>query len=155
MGAIFQADIWCDDCAEKIKDDFYAGRFDNERELTRDEWEVAHGFDDEYNYDSDEYPKYCDEESESDCPEHCAGCHEFLENDLTSDGANYVKETVREDIRSGHTDSIACTVWAPFYSWIDWEDIGYCDSCGELRDDLDSDGYCSGCVECYDSADCY
>jgi hypothetical protein len=149
MAAIFQADIWCDDCAEKIKDDAYAGRFDHQRGMSRDDWEVEHGFDDERNYDSDEYPKWCDDEAESDCPQHCAGCSEFLGNDLTADGIEYVKDAVREDIESGRTDSIAVTEWMPFYDWIDFDGIGECSGCSAVRCELNEDYLCPDCAEKY------
>jgi hypothetical protein len=78
---------------------------------------------DESSYDSDEYPKYYRDDEESDSPCHCAGCQKFLENDLTSDGVEYVKNAVRDALESGDNDCIAITEWMPFYSyWIDFED---------------------------------
>lgn len=100
MAAIYCADIYCDDCAERIKRTITSGIVD---------------------CDSNQYPQYCDNNQESDTPEHCADCGVFFENDLTTDGADYVKETVREDIEFGHTDTIALTVWMPYYDWIDFD----------------------------------
>ncbi len=131
MGAIYQADIFCDDCAREIKRDLSANGFVSKLN--------AEGADihDEHTYDSDDYPKYCDEQSEADCPQHCAGCGEFLENALTSDGYDYVRDTVKRDIADGHKDSIACTVWAPYYDIetenpnSDYLDGMACPDCGQ------------------------
>lgn len=50
---------------------------------------------DEYSYDSDEYPKYVDDDTlESDSPDHCGDCGEFLENALTAEGLAYVREAI-------------------------------------------------------------
>jgi hypothetical protein len=144
MAGIFQADIFCDDCIERIKDDIYSGRFDHQRGLTRDEWEVEHGYDDERCYDSGEYPKWCGDDEESDCPQHC-GSHEdcinygelsdgfrygfCFGNSLTSDGIEYVREAVRD----GEEGGIARDVWAVEYSWIDFDE-------GDDDDDYDDCG---------------
>jgi len=55
--------------------------------------------DDETTYDSDDYPKgpYPDGGGEADSPQHCDGCAVFLENDLTSEGREYVQETINRD----------------------------------------------------------
>lgn len=134
MAGIYAADIYCDDCIEYIKE-----------RVTRDLWaerpesECPDGADclafadlgelkdylegmDERTYDSGDYPKGCYGSSESDCPEHCGDCGEFLENDLTSDGNDYVVEAVNADLAAGCNDSVACTVWAPFYDYLDFEE---------------------------------
>ncbi len=123
MAAIYCADIYCDDCAEKIRSDAF-------KDGTVDRM-IADGADptDEATYDSDEYPKDCDGSAACDCPQHCGGCHEFLENNLTSYGADYVKNEVLYSIASGDNDSIALTVWKPFYDYIEYEDT--CEWCGE------------------------
>jgi len=64
----YNAAFYCDDCAHKIM-----------KELDG----VDSG-------DTDEYPQYASNDCESDHPEHCDGCGEFLGNSLTSDGADYV-----------------------------------------------------------------
>ena len=91
----YNADIYCDDCGDEIKAELDAAGCEDEG-------------------DTDGYPQYFGD-SEADCPQHCAGCHVFLENSLTSDGYEYVRETVQSDIRSGRDDSIAVTEWASFY----------------------------------------
>ena len=142
MAAIYMADVWCDDCAEEIRNDIWTGRDDEHAELDRDEWEAAVGFDDERNYDSDEYPKYCADSEESDCPQHCAGGEDccnpaigsdgtkygyFFGNDLTSDGDDYVRDAVREDRQNGRDDSPTCEFWAVHYDYIDFDDCEGCD----------------------------
>lgn len=175
MGAIYQADVWCDGCADCIKErlatDMWANRV---TAVTPDGVKVSEfaDFDEltdhldcmsERDYDSDDYPKYCSDDEECDSPQHCAAQDDcvdpivlddgfkvghFFGNSLTTDGEDYVKNTVRDDIESGHTDSVACTVWAPYYDWIDWEDIGTCTGCNNLREGLDDDDYCEDCAAC-------
>jgi hypothetical protein len=172
MAVIYAADVFCDDCADEI-------RLNVLRELRRadglvtpvgfvygsDGWEFSFDPDDERDYDSDEYPKHCSDDEESDCPQHC-GSHEdcvnaevlsdgskvgyFFGNELTTDGADYVRNAVREDIESGDTDSVACAIWYDGYGWIDWEDIGRCDVCAALA--ILSEDYAGNfvCVECED-----
>ena len=75
---IFQADVWCEDCARDIQ------------------FRLSHRKDDE---DSDAYPQgpYSDGGGEADCPQHCGGCRVFLENPLTSHGVDYVVEQHRDN----------------------------------------------------------
>ena len=76
MPYIYQADVWCDACGEKIR-----------AELTAEGKAPA----DLYNghtYDSDDFPKYYNSDEESDSPQNCASgdCGgqygKFLENPL-------------------------------------------------------------------------
>jgi hypothetical protein len=64
---------------------------------------------DEYTFDSDDFPKGFSGSSESDSPQHCATCGEFLENDLTSDGDAYVLENCADNEE-----------YRQFYSYLDW-----------------------------------
>ena len=80
--------------------------------------------------DTNDYPQYASS-SESDGPDNCGGCGEFLENDLTTDGADYVIAAIRADMEAGWFDSIACTVWAVYYHWLDIPVWGVCVVCGE------------------------
>ena len=166
MAAIYQADVWCDDCAEEIKDNIYAGRADEYDSLEREDWEFAVGFDDESLYDSDEYPKGCSDDEESDCPQHCAagadcinaeGCSDgerygyFFGNSLTSDGNDYVREAVREDLDSGRNDSPAVEIWMAHYDYIDYGPEACCASCGDWAE-LNDDDECTRCVPDDDGA---
>jgi hypothetical protein len=137
MCYIYCADIYCDDCGDKIKDDMC--RDGSAAAMIADGADLT----DERSYDSGEYPKGCYGSDESDCPQHCGGCGVFLENDLTTDGADYVIAAVREDLEGGHSDSIACTVWREYYDWIDFPVWGICDDCGE-EGFLDNNDVCEG-----------
>ncbi len=71
MAAIWQADVWCDDCADSIKDCLWAESEDGATYSNRAVWEVDAGYADERNYDSGEYPKGCDDDEECDSPALC------------------------------------------------------------------------------------
>lgn len=123
---IYQADIWCSECGEEIIDRLRAECREKAEKQVRevatdlesrfgidpDKWpkffdaleraafrKLACDISDESSYDSDEWPKgpYPDGGGEADTPQHCAGCHEFLENPLTSDGYEYVRENPRDE----------------------------------------------------------
>ncbi len=153
-GAIYAADMWCEDCAEEIK-----RRIRAEGNAPTDE-------DDQGSYDSDEFPKDCDVSCESDTVEHCAagedcinaidfgdwkiGC--WLENDLTDSGNDYVMEAVREG-REGAFDNDVTELWAEYYDYLDFRVMMVCNGCQEdfESDDLDEYNYCSDCEECVNS----
>ena len=82
MAYVYQADLYCEDCGNKIKQQLDA------------EGKSPESPEDEYTFDSDEYPKgpYGEGGGEADSPHHCAGCQKFLDNPLTSEGYNYVRE---------------------------------------------------------------
>jgi hypothetical protein len=153
MAYIYAADIFCDDCADEIRRRLAEEWFDNiSRTGTPDGADFDEPFEsvadlddylrhmDERTYDSDEYPKYCSDDEESDGPQHC-GSHEdcinagelpdgfkygyCFGNDLTSDGIEYVKEAVRD----GEADGVARLVWAVEYDWIDFDESEDCDDC--------------------------
>lgn len=99
MAAIYQADVWCDDCANAI------------RERLEAECKAPEDVEDECSYDSDEYPKYASDDDESDSPQHCAAgeeCFNAIElpsgrkvgqlfGSLTSDGVEYVRSQALKD----------------------------------------------------------
>lgn len=142
-GAIYAADVWCEDCAEEIK------------QRIRDEGFAPEDEDDQHSYDSGEFPKDCDVSCESDTVEHCAAgedcinVHEFadgskcgvwLENDLTISGIEYVKDAVREGW-------CFAALWAEYYDWIDFPVMMVCNGCEDdfESDDLDEYNYCREC----------
>lgn len=99
MPAIYCADVWCDSCADAIRE-----------RITR-EGGAPTNPNDERSYDSDEFPKYMPEDEEADSPQHCAAREECLEaetlpsgakigallsHSLTSDGVNYVTDAIVE-----------------------------------------------------------
>ena len=161
MAAIWQADVWCDDCADSIRNRLWAESDDGPTYSNRADWEESVGYDDERSYDSGEYPKRCDDDEESDCPDHCAAGADcvnaevidddfkvgyFFGNSLTDEGEVYVKEAVIADVESGDFDSVACLIWMPYYDWIDYGGIGTCDGCGDLTA-CDSEGFCIVCAD--------
>ena len=105
----YNADVWCDDCAEK----------------TIAEIDAAHPGEDQDTGDTDDYPQYATSDGEADCPQHCAGCGTFLENNLTRDGREYVTNAVRDACERGEWDRVALKEWLPFY------DIAWPASVGE------------------------
>lgn len=60
MAYIYQADLWCDDCGEMIRE-----------RITREGFSPTDP-NDENTYDSDEFPKYSADPGPSDSPCHCA-----------------------------------------------------------------------------------
>jgi len=96
---IYQADLYCASCTETIKKTLQSPT----------------NIDDENTFDSDDYPKgpYSDGGGESDCPQHCGQCNVFLENPLTDEGYEYVKQTLLKPIED---DSILAT-WFDYYGF--------------------------------------
>jgi len=99
---IYCADMWCDDCGEAI------------RQRLTEEGKAPANPDDEWSYDSDDFPKRADDDDESDTPQHCAageGCINAVEieggkvgllfGELTSDGMEYVEEAIDDANRDG------------------------------------------------------
>jgi len=98
MAAIYQADVWCDDCADAI------------RERIQADGKAPADPSDESTYDSDEYPKYAPDD-ESEFPWHCAAGPNCLNaiklpsgrkvgqlfSSLTSEGYERVREAALED----------------------------------------------------------
>ena len=110
---VYNKDVYCEACGECIRD------------LIADEGKAPPDSADETSYDSDEFPKgpYPDGGGESDCPQHCGcgpsclnklwlgaghyvGCH--LENPLTSEGEEYVREAI---LRGGKVANL----WSDYY----------------------------------------
>lgn len=145
MAAIYCADIFCDDCADRIKDRIAKALWEHANNAECPDGTPVADFDtfdelsdylegmDERHYDSDDYPKWCDDDAESDCPQHCGGHEECLNygeladgfrygycfgNSLTTDGEDYVKEAVRE----GDAGGVAREVWAAEYDYLDFEE---------------------------------
>jgi hypothetical protein len=71
---IYQADLWCDDCGELIRE-----------EITQ-EGEAPEDPDDECSYESDAFPKGPCPDDESDSPSHCAAGEDCLNADVLDDG---------------------------------------------------------------------
>ena len=112
MSYIYQADVWCDDCGRAICE-----RLTHEGKAPSDP-------NDEWSFDSDDYPKHADDDEESDCPQHCAAganCVNAIElpggtrvgllfGELTADGVGYVKDAVVE-AAEGFGDKQVVELW--------------------------------------------
>ncbi len=114
---IYSADIYCEACGAAI------------RAQITDRGRAPADPDDEYSYDSDEFPKgpFMDGGGEADCPQHCGAGAEclnalelsdgsrigaFLDNALTTEGVEYVQEAVR---KGGEVTKL----WADWYDYLD------------------------------------
>jgi len=75
---VYQAALLCGDCAAKVKSG------------------MVHGA--TLSKDSERWPQgpYSDGGGEADSPQHCDHCQVFLENPLTSDGYEYVREQLEQ-----------------------------------------------------------
>lgn len=141
MTYIYNADIYCDSCGEAIIKELlsrdetvevdcrsckWKGPLTTELEATTTNstgwmlcpqcglYSVAY---DEYKYDSDDFPKdnsHCS--SESDSPQHCGACGEFLENDLTTEGIDYVVSMLVDAYQSGKPISNTLKAYYSYYS---------------------------------------
>ena len=121
MAYIYLADVWCDDCGRAICE-----------RLTREGTAPANP-DDEWTFDSDEYPKRASDDDESDTPQHCAAGEEcinaielpsggkvgLLFGELTRDGVEYVKEAIAE-AQEGLGSKEVVDLWRQHYA-----DAGY------------------------------
>ncbi len=75
---IYNADIYCEPCGKKIA-----------ASLAKPSYPKP--------YDTGDYPlEVSNGGGESDSPAHCGNCHAFLENPLTSDGFDYVRQAQGE-----------------------------------------------------------
>jgi hypothetical protein len=95
---VYQAALVCDDCGEAAK-------------------EACDANGDENTGDSDDYPQgpVADGGGEADCPQHCDHCGVFLENPLTSDGMEYVREAVERNYAGKGGDGNVIAEWKAFY----------------------------------------
>lgn len=101
---IFQADIYCEDCAADIRNLLATGKRESDIEKE----------------DSEHWPQgpYPNGGGEADCPQHCGACNLFLENPLTDDGYNYASEAIADQVfGEGHRGTVLILrEWAKFYS---------------------------------------
>jgi hypothetical protein len=72
--------------------------------------------------DSDAIPAgpYANGGGEADGPQHCDHCLTFLDNPLTPDGEDYVREQVRRN--GDHTGNLVVAEWRGAYSYLFQED---------------------------------
>ena len=106
---IYAASLYCQECGEKIREDL------------RVQGKAPDNPQDEYTYDSDDYPKgpYPDGGGEADSFNHCGNyeCEEFLDNPLTEEGVTYTIGSLRGYIehRSGRSEIL--DQWADSLQW--------------------------------------
>jgi len=107
---IYQADLYCENCTKAIKAEINAGK--------RGCCLPPHP-EDESSFDSDTYPKgpYPDGGGEADSNQHCGTCGVFLENPLTRDGEQYLREMVKT-----YPEAISNEL-REFYSYLFVEDL--------------------------------
>ena len=133
---VYDADLYCEECANEIKEcilkdvtarveplaDAAIRRLEKDLDIKVSDKTFERIFNLAIkakmpdNCDSGEYPcgPYADGGGESDTPSHCGACGEFLENPLTSDGYEYVREAARAewdafyDIERGDEETDPC-----------------------------------------------
>ena len=95
---IYNADIYCVDCAQEMIDEY------RERGIADDG-------------DSNTFPQgpYPNGGEEADCPQHCGDCGVFLENSLTSDGADYVLSHIADD---PDCENAVTQQWREWYDYL-------------------------------------
>lgn len=101
---IYQADVHCPTCAQKIKDALDAA---GKRPADPS---------DESSFDSDDYPKGPHDGEESDTPQHCGTCHVYLGQPLTKDGVTYVEEKLKEFTETGRGNFEVLDQWAQTFA---------------------------------------
>lgn len=92
---IYCADIYCKKCGKSL--------IDNE---VKDLNKTNTG-------DSNDYPQGPTEAGEADYPQHCGDCGVFLENPLTSDGEDYVRECIADK-----PNNVAMQEWIAYYDYL-------------------------------------
>jgi hypothetical protein len=103
---IFQAALLCEECGKSLMADNTPPAYVDPT--------------DQSSYSSDDWPKgpYPDGGGEADCPQHCDCCGKFLENPLTGDGIEYVRDATTEP-SPGVSPSVSAT-WSKFYRDVLW-----------------------------------
>ena len=99
---IYNSGIYCTQCGQEIRDNLDSSGFSPEDP------------DNEESYDSDEYPKGPFPVGESDCPQHCGNCNEFLQNPLTPTGIEYVRKEIK--LCGDSFTNTTIREWKEFYS---------------------------------------
>jgi hypothetical protein len=95
---IYQADVWCADCAAEIVE-----------QLT------AAGKQDTGNSEGWPQGPYADGGGEADSPQHCCACGVFLGNPLTGDGIAYVQDAFADFLNEGIGRADVLAEWAAYY----------------------------------------
>jgi len=113
---IYLADVWCNSCGRAI------------RKRLKREGLAPENPNDEWSFDSDEYPKRAGDDDESDTPQHCANDEHcinavmlpngekvgLLFGELTAVGVEYVKEAIAE-AEEGFGSKEVTDLWQQHY----------------------------------------
>lgn len=93
----YNAALYCDACGEAIQERLRKeGVHDDGNTETFPQWTPEGG-------------------GESDCPQHCDDCRDFLENPLTSEGYDYVAQAVSKWILHGRGTQEVIEKWVSYY----------------------------------------
>lgn len=110
---VYNADIYCEACGSKIREELLKG-------IPVKAGLIPYTLED--NGDSNDFPQSMPDAGESDSPQHCGECGEFLENDLTSDGVEYLHYAIAEYLHTGHGGCVP--------QWVDFYDVSLSDLVG-------------------------
>ena len=117
MGYVYQADVYCDSCGESIV-----------KELTG-QGKAPEDSLDHSSFDSDYFPKSYDHRREdSDSPQHCAECGDFLRNPLTQDGYQYVQSALGDLPALTSLHKLRTAGHSFLAEWASWYDFTYWDA---------------------------
>jgi len=119
---IYKGGIYCWNCAEEIMKDLDKKAWEGKIPVAR----IPKNPSDTHNVDSENYPAgpYNESDEEGDSPQHCAECGIFFENQLTSEGEEYVIEAVREDREKrekGKKSNPVVREWEKYYDYLDFD----------------------------------
>lgn len=99
----YNAALYCVPCGTEICNTIDMAKL---VELYGEDWDLP--------YDTDHYP-LLGKNGESDSPDHCGECGEFLENPLTDDGVNYVVELAQFELERDGKIGETVGMWMGFY----------------------------------------
>lgn len=109
---IYQADVYCEWCGAGICDEL------DKKGLAPEDP------DDDYSYDSDDYPKECCNDSDyADTPQHCGECHRPLGTSLTADGVQYVLDHILESLEHPERWDAIIDDRLPYYKGSRWIEV--------------------------------
>ena len=99
---MFQAALYCQACGEALREKIALP--------------AGADPDDDYSFDSDDYPKgpFDNGGGEADYACHCDACGVHLENQLTPDGEDHVRDAVE----SGEGAADVLATWRDFYAYL-------------------------------------
>ena len=129
---IYKAALYCEPCADNVKRRIapqFGFRKINSRGVAVSDGTMG-------SRDSDHWPQgpYPDGGGEADTPQHCDSCGLFLQNPLTAEGVEYVRELVAAE-RGDRKGYWPAETWADFYADALAEPVTTCGTCGRSWND--------------------